>query len=97
MSPDFTACGGRLEFNQRFATTTSAETFCAAPQRIVDAGRSLLSAPLDDSVANVVHNTIAFDIGCNRIPLYALVRGGRGGKSFLVSADARPSYNRLWC
>ena len=80
MSPDFTASGGRLEFNQRFATTTSAETFCAAPQRIVDAGRSLLSAPLDDSVANVVHNTIAFDIGCNRIPLHALASGGRGGK-----------------
>ena len=95
MSPDFTTCGGRLEFNQRFATTTSAETFCAAPQRIVNAGRSLLSAPLDDSVANVVHNTIAFDIGCNRIPLHALASGGRGKTLFAFCCVFRGVHRSL--
>ena len=80
--PDFTTEGGSIGFNQRFVTTASEGAFACAPQHVVDAARSLLSAAVGTSVAAIVHDTVVFAIGCSRVPVFALVDGGRGRTLF---------------
>ena len=80
--PDFHVEDARITFRQTFETVEAAETHCPAPPEIVDAERGILKTERVDSIANVVRATIFFHVGCNTVPLYALVSGGRGRKLF---------------
>ena len=80
--PDFHVEDARITFRQTFETVEAAETYCPAPAEIVDAARGILKTERVDSIANDVRDTIFFHVGCNTVPLYALVSGGRGRKLF---------------
>ena len=80
--PDFSVEGTRIGFRQTFETLEATETYCRAPPEIVDAARSILTAERLDSIAKVVRDTVFFRVGCNNVPLFALVSGGRGRTLF---------------
>ena len=75
--PDGAVDGAALAFAQRFATVAADEPFFTAPDAFVASCRSLLDADVVDTVPRTVHDTICVRIGCNRVPLFALVSGGR--------------------
>ena len=75
--PDVAVDGTELAFAQRFATVTDDEPFFTAPDAFVASCRALLDADVVDTVPRLVHDTICVRIGCNRVPLFALVSGGR--------------------
>ena len=75
--PDVAVDGTELAFAQRFATVTDDEPFFTAPDAFVASCRALLDADVVDTVPRTVHDTICVRIGCNRVPLFALVSGGR--------------------
>ena len=78
----FVVAGGVVGFRQTFETVEASETFCRAPQNIVDAGRRLLELDVANGIATLVHNTVVVTIGCNNVPLFAIVRGSRGHTLF---------------
>ena len=52
------------------------------PEEIVQAARGIMTAERNDSIATVVRDTVFFRVGCNNVPLFALVGGGRGRTLF---------------
>ena len=79
---DFVVSTGGLGFRQTFETVEANETFCRAPQSIVDAGRRLLELDVANGIATLVHDTVVVTIGCNNVPLFAIVSGSRGHTLF---------------
>ena len=78
--PDVAVDGTELAFAQRFATVADDEPFFTAPDAYVASCRALLDADVVDTVPRTVHDTICVRIGCNRVPLFALVSGGATGR-----------------
>ena len=74
--------GGVVGFRQSFETVEALETFCRAPQCIVDAGRRLLGLDVGNGISTLVHDTVVVRIGCNNVPLFAIVSGSRGHTRF---------------
>ena len=70
--------GGEIGFGHAFEAVEDAETFCRAPEDVVDAARRLLALDAADGIAAAVHDTVVVQIGCNRVPIFAMVNGGRG-------------------
>ena len=79
---DIVVVRGDVVFRRTFETIEDCETFCRAPAVVVDAGRRLLTIDAGDGISAAVHNTIVVWIGCNRIPIFAMVNGGRGRSLF---------------
>ena len=79
---DIVVIGGKVGFRQSFEAVEAHETFCRAPQSIVDAGRHLLELDLGNGISRLVHDTVVVKIGCNNIPLFSMVSGGRGHTLF---------------
>ena len=75
--PDFTATASGVAFRQSFVRIEADESFCVAPTSLNDACRRLLSLDIDGTVARLVHDNVTFKIGCNFVPPFALVNGGR--------------------
>ena len=67
-----------LKRNQRFVTVQFEESFCVAPDTVVDAASSLLSRDFTDTVSKTVPAVVVFKIGCNAIPRFANASGGLG-------------------
>ena len=76
--PDFIVVDSKVAFRQTFETVELVETYVRAPPEIVDATRKILTAERFDSVARTVRDSVFYSVGCNRVPLFANVRGGRG-------------------
>ena len=79
---DFVVTDGKVCFRQSFETLEYSETFCRAPTEVVDAGRRLLSMDVARGLSAIVHDAIVVEIGCSRVPLFAMVCGGRGRTLF---------------
>ena len=79
---DFIVVGGKVCFRQSFKALEADETYCRAPERIVDAGKPLLELDIGNGISSLVHDTVVVGIGCNNIPLFAMVSGGRGHTLF---------------
>ena len=79
---DYVVVGGEISFRQTFETVEAEETFCRAPDDIINAGRRLLALDIANGLSTIVHNTVIVKIGCNNIPLFAMVCGGRGRALF---------------
>ena len=98
--PDCVVIGGKISFRQTFETVEAAETFCRAPADVIDAGRRLLTLDIATGLSTLVHNTIVVKIGCNNIPLFAMVFGGRGRALFSLNVstlDALRSWTSACC
>ena len=80
--PDYVVVGGKISFRQTFETVEATETFCHAPADVIDAGRRLLTLDIATGLSTLVHDTVVVKIGCNNIPLFAMVFGGRGRALF---------------
>ena len=79
---DFVVTGGKVGFRQSFEAVEAHETFCRAPESIVDAGKLLLELDLGNGISRLVHDTVVVKIGCNNVPLFSMVSGGRGHTLF---------------
>ena len=79
---DLVVIDSKVAFRQTFETIELAETYSRAPHQIIEAARNILSAERLVSVTGTVRDTIFFTIGCNRVPLFANVSGGRGRTLF---------------
>ena len=79
---DFVVEDSKIRFRQTFETVEAPETYCRTPEEIVQAARSLMTAERNDSIATVVRDTVFFRVGCNNVPVFALVGGGRGRTLF---------------
>ena len=60
---DIVVTGCVVGFRQTFETVEASETFCSAPQSIVDAGRRLLELDVANGIATLVHDTVVVTIG----------------------------------
>ena len=79
---DFVVCDSEVTFRQTFETVEFAETFSRAPPEIIEAARKVLTSERIDSLPKTVRETVHFSVGCNQIPLFASVSGGRGRSLF---------------
>ena len=79
---DFVVDDGNVSFRQSFETVEDSETVFRAPDDVVDAGRRLLAIDVACGLAAIVHDTVVVEIGCSRVPLFAMVCGGRGRTLF---------------
>ena len=70
--------GAVVPQNQRFITICFEESFCVAPDSVIETAKSLLSRDFTDTVSKTVRDVVVFRIGCNVIPLFANASGGRG-------------------
>ena len=70
--------GAVVPHNRRFVTVCFEESFCVAPDSIIEAAQSLLSRDFTDTVPKTVRDVVVFKIGCNVIPLFANTSGDRG-------------------
>ena len=75
--PDFVATESGVAFHQTFETVETPETYVRAPPDVIEAVRRLLATDKIDSITKIVRESLFFTVGCNRIPLYANVDGGR--------------------
>ena len=75
--PDFSIGVSGVSFKQSFVQVESDETFFIAPKTLIDACRSILALDINTTVARVVHDNVTVKIGCNHVPPFALVNGGR--------------------
>ena len=82
MESDFVVADGNVRFRQSFETIEDTETFSRAPDEVVEAARRLLTIDVARGLSAIVHDTIVVTIGCSRIPLFAMVCGGRGRTLF---------------
>ena len=71
-----------VSFRREIRTLRAHETFCETPRDVMERTASLLEADIIDGVARTVHDTVTVAIGCNRVPLFALVEGGRARTLF---------------
>ena len=76
--PDVVVSDGKVGFRHVFETVEDSETFCYAPEDVVDAGRRLLTIDVADGISAAVHDTVVVRVGCNCVPVFAAVSGGRG-------------------
>ena len=76
--PDIVVSDGKVGFRHAFETVEDSETFCFAPEDVVDAGRRLLTIDVADGISAAVHDTVVVRVGCNCVPVFAAVSGGRG-------------------
>ena len=76
--PDVVVSDGQVVFQHAFETIEDSETFCYAPADVVDAGRRLLMTDAADGISVAVHDTVVVRVGCNCVPVFAAVNGGRG-------------------
>ena len=74
---DFSITESEITFRQSFVSIESEESFFVAPNCLIESCRRLLSILLDDTVAHIVHDNVTVQIGCNVVPVFALVNGGR--------------------
>ena len=81
-TPDFSIVNSKVAFRQTFETLEDSETFARAPPEIIQAARCILTSERLDTIAQTVRDSVVFRIGCNVIPLFALVSGGRGRTLF---------------
>ena len=58
-------------------TTEGCETFCCAQAVVVDAGRRILTIDAADGIPAAVHDTVVVRVGCNCVPVFTAVNGGR--------------------
>ena len=79
---DFIVVGGKVCFRQSFEAVEADETFCRAPESIIDAAKRLFERDIGNGISSLVHDTIVVEIGCNNVPLFALVSGGWGHTLF---------------
>ena len=79
--PDVVVSDGNVGFRHMFETVEDSETFCYAPEDVVDAGRRLLTIDAADGIPAAVHDTVVVRVGCNCVPVFAAVSGGRGRAS----------------
>ena len=63
--------------SDRVLSQSSRRSFFVAPNGLIESCRRLLSLQLDDTVARIVHDNVTVQIGCNVVPVFALVNGGR--------------------
>ena len=76
--PDVVVSDGKVGFRHMFETVDDSETFCYSPEDVVCAGRRLLTVDAADGLSASVHDTVVVRVGCNCIPIFAVVSGGRG-------------------
>ena len=76
--PDIVVSDGKVGFRHVFETVEDSETFCFAPEDVIDAGRRLLTVDAADGMSAAVHDTVIMRVGCNCVPVFAAVSGGRG-------------------
>ena len=76
--PDVVVPDGKIEFQHMFETVEDSETFCYAPEDVVDAGRRLLTIDAAGGISAAVHDTVVVRVGCNCVPVFAADSGGRG-------------------
>ena len=69
--------GKTVDFRKEFGVIESDETYCMVPNKVVERAKMLLTETLVDSVAQSVHDRIFIELGCNHVPLFALVTGDR--------------------
>ena len=79
---DYVVVGGKISFRQTFETVEADETFCRAPDDIINTPRRLLTLDVSSGISALVHNTVIVKIGCYNVPLFAMVCGGRGRALF---------------
>ena len=80
--PDFVVEDSNIGFRQTFETVEAPETYCMTPPEIVQAARGIMTAERNDSITRVFRDSLFFRVGCNVVPLFALVSGGRGRTLF---------------
>ena len=73
---DFSVTESEITFRQSFVSIESEESFFVSPNCLIESCRRLLSLQLDDTVARIVHDDVTVQIGCNVVPVFALVNGG---------------------
>ena len=74
--PDVVIDAQGLRLRQELRVVATAEVFVPIPDPVVERMRVILATELSGSVARVIHDNVYVEIGCNRIPLFALVSGG---------------------
>ena len=79
---DFSVTESEITFQQSLVSIASEESFFVAPNCLTESCRRLLSLQLDDTVARIVHDNVTVQIGCNVVPVFALVNGGRDRSLF---------------
>ena len=79
---DFVVADGKVRFRQSFETVEDSETFSRAPDEVINAAKRLLTTDVARGLSGIVHDTIVVEIGCSRVPLFAMVSGGRGRSLF---------------
>ena len=79
---DIVVNASSVSFRHEIRTLRAHETFCETPRDVMERTASLLDADIIDGVARTVHDTVTVAIGCNRVPLFALVEGGRARTLF---------------
>ena len=80
--PDFIVAGKEFGFRNEFRTLALEDSFCEVPLDVVQRAQSLLDLELVDHVAKTVHDTVVFELGCSRVPLFSLETGGRDRRLF---------------
>ena len=68
--PDFFVAGNEVKFRKEFRTLASENSFCEVPLVVLVRARSLLDMELVDSVGKTAHDTVVFELGCSRLPLF---------------------------
>ena len=61
--PDIVVSDGKVGFRHVFETVEDSETFCYAPEDVVDAGRRLLTIDAADGISAAVHDTVVMRVG----------------------------------
>ena len=61
--PDVVVPDGKVGFRHAFETVEDSETFCFAPEDVVDAGRRLLTIDAADGISAAVHDTVVMRVG----------------------------------
>ena len=79
---DIVVDASSVSFRHEIRTLRAPETFCETPRDVMARTESLLDADITDGVARTVHDTVTVAIGCNRVPLFAVVEGGRARTLF---------------
>ena len=79
---DLVVDASAVAFRHELRSLRAPETFCEAPRDVIERTAALLGADIVDGVARTVHDTVTVAIGCNRVPLFALVEGGRARTLF---------------
>ena len=75
---DFVVVGVDVRFRQSFRAVEADETFCHTPESIVNSVKRLFELDIGNGISSLVHDTVVVKIGCNNVPLFAMVSGGRG-------------------